>query len=96
MEYCATLIYTNDETGEEGILAEILKILFVKKFEEDNMQKKKDAKNRFTIAQWNNYFENINPEGNIISNELFVEMQNKYKREKLFDDDRIGLRDENH
>jgi len=94
MEYCATLIFTNDETSEEGILAEILKVLFVKKFEEDIMQKKKDAKNRFTIAQWNNYFENINPEGNIISNELFVEMQNKYKKEKLFDDEKINLRDE--
>jgi type I restriction-modification system DNA methylase subunit len=97
MEYCATLIYTNDETSEESILSEILKILFVKKFEEDNIAKKKDAINRFTIAQWNNYRENIdpnNPIGNIITDKLFVEMREKFKKEKLFDEDKINLREE--
>lgn len=94
IEYCATLIFSNDETSEELILSEILKVLFVKKFEEDILQKNKEAINRFTIAQWNNYRKHIDPDGNIISNKLFTDMQEKFKKEKLFDDEKINLRDE--
>lgn len=94
MNYCATLIFTNDETSEDLILSELLKILFVKKFEEDKLSKSKDVINRFTITQWNNYNENIDPEGNIISDKLFPEMQEKYRKEKIFEGEKINLRDE--
>lgn len=93
MNYCATLIFTNDETSEDLILSEILKILFIKKFEEDNMQKKKDFINRFTISQWNNYKDNIEPNSNIVVDKLFTDMQDRYKKEKIFEE-KINLREE--